>query len=276
MWSDLVQVGLAHHVPDEGVEPLAVVLPMTCTMSVGHLALGHQPGPDGVVEVVADVGDDVGDAHHLGLQREGLEPRPRISTLPLPLVCSQDPVARLEREVEARPLALDHLDHPHRLRRVVEAALDDLVEHPLAGVAEGRVARGRAPAPWPPPAISLSRKASGDGARHLRDLEGVGEAGAVVVADRRQEDLGLALEAPERLAVEDAIAVALVGGAQVVGSQRPLAPAGLGRAAARGWRLRSSSRSSISRTVMRAAYCTSARKQSLSGGVCGRGACGLC
>ena len=48
-------------------------------------------------------------------------------------------------------------------------------------------------------------------ARHraadLRDLEGVREARAVVVADRREEHLCLVLEPAERLAVDDAVAV---------------------------------------------------------------------
>src|SRR5437773_10744336 len=50
-----------------------------------------------------------------------------------------------------------------------------------------------------------------EAARHraadLRDLERVRQARAVVVADRSEEDLGLVLEAPERLAVNDAVAV---------------------------------------------------------------------
>jgi hypothetical protein len=42
----------------------------------------------------------------------------------------------------------------------------------------------------------------------------VGEAGAVVVALRRDEDLGLVLEAPEGLGVKDAVAISLEGGAE--------------------------------------------------------------
>ena len=49
----------------------------------------------------------------------------------------------------------------------------------------------------------------GDGPRDLRHLEGVGQPRAVVVAGRREEDLRLVLQAPERLAVDDAVAVAL-------------------------------------------------------------------
>ena len=44
-------------------------------------------------------------------------------------------------------------------------------------------------------------------AADLRDLERVRQTRAVVVADRREEDLGLVLQPAERLAVDDAIAV---------------------------------------------------------------------
>ena len=49
-----------------------------------------------------------------------------------------------------------------------------------------------------------------DGASNLADFEGVGESGNIVVAEWGDEDLGLVLEAAECLAVEDAVAVALV------------------------------------------------------------------
>src|SRR5438105_2018257 len=48
-----------------------------------------------------------------------------------------------------------------------------------------------------------------DAARDAGRLEGVREAGAVVVAVRVDEDLGLVLEAAKRLRVDDAVAVAL-------------------------------------------------------------------
>ena len=46
-------------------------------------------------------------------------------------------------------------------------------------------------------------------ARDLRHLERVREARPVVIAGRREEDLRLVLQAAERLAVDDAVAVAL-------------------------------------------------------------------
>ena len=49
----------------------------------------------------------------------------------------------------------------------------------------------------------------GDAARDLRDLERVRQARAVVIAGRREEHLRLVLQTAERLAVDDAIAIAL-------------------------------------------------------------------
>ncbi len=50
----------------------------------------------------------------------------------------------------------------------------------------------------------------------LRDFEDVRQASAVVIAFRRQEDLGLVLETAKRLAMDDAIAVALIRRPQIV------------------------------------------------------------
>ena len=67
-----------------------------------------------------------------------------------------------------------------------------------------------------------------DGARDLRDLERVGQAGAVVVAFRGEEDLGLVREAPERFGVEDLVAVALEIVAQDVRGGRAVASLAVG------------------------------------------------
>ena len=53
--------------------------------------------------------------------------------------------------------------------------------------------------------VLIEHERAGDGARDAGDFEGVGEAGAVVVAFRLEEDLGLVLEASEALAVDDSV-----------------------------------------------------------------------
>ncbi len=49
----------------------------------------------------------------------------------------------------------------------------------------------------------------GDGARDLRDLDGVGEPGAEVIREPLGEDLRLVLQAAEGASMNDAVAVAL-------------------------------------------------------------------
>ncbi len=55
--------------------------------------------------------------------------------------------------------------------------------------------------------------AAGDGS----DLDGVGQAGPVMIAGAVEEDLGFVVEAAEGAAVNDAVAVALVKGSVEVG-----------------------------------------------------------
>ena len=104
--------------------------------------------------------------------------------------------------------------------RVVEPALDEGVERVLAGVPARTVA-----------AVVAERDRLGerdvephgprDAAGDLGDLEGVREAGALVVLGE-DEHLGLAGEPPERARVQDAVAVALEAGPpRVRAARRP-------------------------------------------------------
>ena len=85
-----------------------------------------------------------------------------------------------------------HVHHPQALLIVLEAAGIDQIERPLAGVAEGRVAQ------IVPQADGLSQilveaQRTRHGAGQTRDLQRMGQARAVVVALRLEEDLGLVL-----------------------------------------------------------------------------------
>ena len=89
-----------------------------------------------------------------------------------------------------------------------------------------------------------------DRARDLRDLERVRQARAVVIAGRREEHLRLVLQPAERLAVDDAIAIALKRRPHVVfrlGAQAPRESALFAACGARISRSRASSCSRIGR-----------------------------
>ncbi len=88
-------------------------------------------------------------------------------------------------------------------------------EGALARVAKGRVAQVM-PEGDGLGEVLVQAQRPRDAASDLRHFERVREAGAVVVP-RARNTCGLRLEAPECLAVHDAVAVALVAGAQLVG-----------------------------------------------------------
>src|SRR5690606_23050974 len=108
----------------------------------------------------------------------------------------------------------------------LEAAAEPLsqagVERGLADVAERRVAEVVAE-PDRLGEVLVEAQRAGYRARHLRDLQRVGQPRAVVVALRGDEHLRLVLEAAERLAVDDPVAVALERRAQPAVLLRPLA-----------------------------------------------------
>ena len=107
---------------------------------------------------------------------------------------AQHAVAHLVGEVQAPALFLQALHHPQALLVVAEAVGQQGVQRPLPGVAKGRVPQvvgqghrlGQ---------ILVEAQGPGDGAGDLGHLQGVGEAGAVVVdnssAWRRDEQVPL-------------------------------------------------------------------------------------
>ena len=168
-----------------------------------QVGLGDDPGPDGVVDVVVDVGDAVDQPDDPALERRRLQ---RAGVV-------EDPVADLLGQVEARARRARAARRPaasarcggSRCRRAPSApSSSDL----LADVAEGRVAEVVAE-PDRLGQVLVQAERAGDGAGDEAGLERVGEAGPVVVALGSDEDLGLVLEPPERLRVDDPVAVAL-------------------------------------------------------------------
>ena len=107
-----------------------------------------------------------------------------------------------------------HVRAPHR----VVVAADERTERLLAGVAAGPVTAVVAQGDGLGQRQVQSQRA-GDGHRHLRHLERMGQSGALVVG-REHEDLGLARQSTEGAGVQDAIAVALEAGAYRIGRLR--------------------------------------------------------
>jgi hypothetical protein len=77
--------------------------------------------------------------------------------------------------------------------------------------------------------VFVQTQGLGHGARDLRYFQRVGQAGAIVIAERYEEYLRLVFEPPERLGVDDAIAIALESGTDIALGFSPGATAGVGR-----------------------------------------------
>jgi hypothetical protein len=172
---------------------------------------GENPVADGIVDVVVDVRDAVDDADDLPLVRLGLN---------LARVL-EDPVADLPREVEL-------LCDLEGLLVVTEARAEPLaqafVERLLAGVTE-RCVTHVVPEPDRLGQILVQTQRTGDTAGDPGRLERVRHARPEVVAGGVDEDLRLPLETPERLRVQDPVAVALKRRAQAAFVFRACAPA---------------------------------------------------
>ena len=174
---------------------------------------------------MVDVGDDVGDTDDVAFQREGARLRAAAQQLALlALGVFEDAVAHFDGQVEAAPVVLQLFHHAHRLAVMIEAALDQLVQRRFAGVAERGVSEVVAEADGLGEDFVEAQRL-GNGARDLRHLEHVRQARSVVIALGCQEHLRLVFEPAERLAVDDAVAVALVGGPEIVFGLLAIAPA---------------------------------------------------
>src|SRR5438105_8454409 len=159
-------------------------------------------GTNRVVDVVVDVGNAIDDAEDLPFLGHGLV---RAGVL-------EDAVAHLFCEIETAAVALERLDDAQRMLVVAEAAAaalaQELVERLLAGVSERRVPEV-VPEPYRLDEVLVQAQGAGDAACDSRRLERVRQASAEVIAFRVDEDLRLVSKPPERLGVDDPVAVAL-------------------------------------------------------------------
>src|SRR5947207_233972 len=185
-----------------------------------HLVLEKILGPQdpeayGIVDVMVDVRDAVDDPNDLPLVRRGLA---------LPGV-RQDPVFDFRGEIEV-------LRDAERLLVVPEPAAESLrerlVERLLARMAERRMTHVVTEADRLDE-VFVQAEGARDAAGNRGCLERVRHSGAVVVAGGIDEDLRFSFQAPERLRVEDPVAVALERRAQSALRLHASAPACLVR-----------------------------------------------
>ena len=162
--------------------------------------------PQGVLNVVVDVGDVVGQPDHLALQGGGV----------LALGVAENAVADLPGQIQALSVFLQPVHHPQGLLVVPKATLHHSGQRPLPGVAEGGV----------PQVVGQRRRLGeilvqpqppGHGTGDAGHLQGVGHTGAVMVPLGLQKHLGLVLQPPEGFAVYHPVHVPLKAGTHGTG-----------------------------------------------------------
>ena len=182
-----------------------------------ELAGVQHTGGDGILDVVVQKGNVVRAAHHAALRRAG----------PGAGGVGNDAVAHLPGQVEAPAVFFQEIHHPQALAVVGKATGAQTVQRALPRVAKGGMAQVVAQGDGLGQ-ILVQPQGAGDGAGDLRDLQRVGQPGAVMVPLGRKKDLGLLLQAAERLAVDNAVAVPLVARADgVLVLRAAAAPGGL-------------------------------------------------
>ena len=171
----------------------------------GNIILGYDARALGIIHIVMNIGNLIGDTNHPSLQRRrrGLQ------------LMIDDAIPHLPGEVQALPAVLQPVHNAQTLFIVPEAARHDGIQRPLTGVPVGCM-----------PEIMTERdgldkvvvkpECSPDRARDLRDLERMGQARAIMVSLRIQKDLCLILQPPECLAVNDPVSVAHIFGAYFI------------------------------------------------------------
>lgn len=203
----------------EGVADLGIGLVPDFEV-LGELGFGEEAGLDAVVEVVAVVGDFVGEIGDLGFEAG-------VGEVELAVwgwgvaggVMFGEAFADFPSEVESGEVGVfmfEEFDDAEALAVVFEAAGvgHELVEGLLAFVAKGGVAKvvGEGDG-FGEVFVEVEGlgEVSGDGG----DFDGVGEACSEASAGAIEEDLGFVAELAEGAGVDDSVAVALVGGSPV-------------------------------------------------------------
>ena len=152
----------------------------------GNILLGKYPAPDGIVNIMINIGDLIRESHYFSFQRMGTAGRAVV----------QYPVPDLHSQIQANSLLLQHFHDPHALFKMGKAAAAQPVQHRFPHMAEGRMPqimsqrhRFRQ--------ILIQAQRLGDGSGDLRHLQRMGQARPVVISLGSQKDLGFMLQPPK-------------------------------------------------------------------------------
>ena len=128
----------------------------------------------------------------------------------------EDAVQRFPAQVEPLTVVFQAFSHAQALLIVAKAAGQQAVERAFPDMAERRMPQ-IVPQGGGFGQVLVEAQAARQRAGHLGYLQRMGQAGAVMVAHGSEKHLRLVFQPAKALAVNDAVAVALVAGAQVAG-----------------------------------------------------------
>ena len=193
---------------------------------------------EAVFHIVRAVSDLVG--HVRNLRLEGRRPQaPKvIRNESGPARMGEDPVPRFARQVEARKARIGAFEFVHDAEGLDVVLEPSVIPHQPVENLFPRVAEGGVPEVVRERhcfgEVFVEAERPGDRARDLRDLEGMGEPGPVVVAFVVDEDLRLVLKPAEGARMDDPVPVPLIRRPQRFGRFRPAAARRAGTAAGGG------------------------------------------
>ncbi|GAB4164293.1 MAG: hypothetical protein Tsb0017_02690 [Geothermobacteraceae bacterium] len=177
----------------------------------GQVVRTDKVAAQGIVEIMIDVSDQVGQAHHFPLTGGWSQSGIRINQRPLPLGMTNNAVSDLTRQIQPPSIPLQQVDDTQALPDVTKTARYQPVQHPFTGMAEGRMPKIMAKSDRLCE-ILIEAKGPGDGTRYLGHFECVRQSGPVVISFRGKKYLGLVFEPSERFAMKNAITINLKTG----------------------------------------------------------------
>ena len=197
--------GGADNIGNQRVNPAAVGIAQKLCDLPGQIFIGQDSRPDGIVDVVIDVGNLIAAADNLSFQRF----RPGFSRV------SYDAHADFIAQVQAHAVLFQHVHHPQTLLIMSEWRSHALGKRRFSGVTEGGMTQIMAHGDCFRQ-VFIQAQRPGDGARDAGDFKGMGHAGAVMIALRLQKHLSLVHQTAESLAVDNAVNIPLIAGTHVL------------------------------------------------------------
>lgn len=202
IWSKIDDIpSVLYNGSDEGSDTLGFCIAEHSHAVSREVERRQDTGADGVLNIVIYVSDGISESYDIAFFGS--------SDL---IGMTGDTVFHSEGEVKAPAFFLQGLDDADALQVVLKAVGTDLIENSLTAVTERRVTEVMTESDSLSE-ILIQAQTAGNSTCYLSHLEGMCQTGAVVVADRREEDLSLSFKSAEGVTVEDTIAVALEIGA---------------------------------------------------------------